>query len=98
MAYPDLRRVGAGASLSSAGQWPDWSESVAVDRQDRFVESSELAVGASLGPRFVARLIDSFLVGVVVFYAIPVAGFTDGFVAGVFSVAIVMTYFTLMEA
>ena len=69
-----------------------------MDREDRSVESSELGIGASLKRRAVARFVDSFLIGMVIVYAIPIAGFTDGFTTTVLSVAIVMAYFTLMES
>ncbi|MCL1693673.1 MAG: RDD family protein [Actinomycetia bacterium] len=69
-----------------------------MDREDRSVESSELGIGASLKRRAVARFIDSFLIGVVIVYAIPIAGFTEGFTTTVLSVAVVMAYFTLMES
>lgn len=69
-----------------------------MNREDEFVETSELGVGASLGLRFVARLIDSILIGVVSVYAISTASFTVGFTANVLSVALVIGYFTLMES
>ncbi len=69
-----------------------------MDRGDTPVESSQLGVGASLGPRFVARLIDSVLIGVASVYAIFMAGLAVGFTANVVSVAIVIGYFTLMES
>lgn len=69
-----------------------------MDRGDTPVESSELGVAAGLGPRFVARLVDSVLVGVTSVYVIGVAGLAVGFTANVLSVAIVIAYFTLMES
>ena len=69
-----------------------------MDRRDKPVESSQLAVGASLGPRFIARLIDSVLIGVASVYAIWMAGLAVGFTANAVSVAIVIGYFTLMES
>ncbi len=69
-----------------------------MDREDRSVESSELGIGASLKRRAIARFIDSFLIGLVIVYAIPIAGFTEGFTTTVLSVAVVMAYFTLMES
>ena len=69
-----------------------------MDREDRTVESSGVSVGAGLKRRAVARFVDSFLIGIVIIYAIPAAGFTEGFTTSVLSVAIVMAYFTLMES
>ncbi|MEA3509966.1 MAG: RDD family protein [Actinomycetota bacterium] len=69
-----------------------------MDREDRSVERSELGIGADLKKRVVARIIDSFLIGMVIIYAIPLAGFTDEFTMTVLSVATVMAYFTLMES
>jgi uncharacterized RDD family membrane protein YckC len=77
---------------------PSERESNAVDRGDTSIGSSDLGVGAHLGPRAVARVIDSFLIGVFIIYAIGIAGFELGFTANVLSVAIVMAYFTLMES
>jgi uncharacterized RDD family membrane protein YckC len=69
-----------------------------VDQGDTSIGSSDLGVGAPLGPRVVARVIDSFLIGVFSIFAIGIAGFELGFTANVLSVAIVMAYFTLMES
>ena len=69
-----------------------------MDQGDTSVGRSELGVGASLGPRFAARLIDSFLIGVVSIYTISIAGFAIGFTANMLSVAIVIGYFAVMES
>ncbi len=69
-----------------------------MDREDRSVESSELSIGASLKRRAVARIIDSLLIGIVIVYAMPIAGFSEGFTTSVLAVAIVTAYFTLMES
>jgi uncharacterized RDD family membrane protein YckC len=69
-----------------------------VDQGDTSVGRSELGIGASLGPRFAARLIDSFLIGVVSIYTISIAGFAVGFTANMLSVAIVIGYFAVMES
>ncbi len=76
----------------------DEREQAPVDREDMYVEGTELDVGASLWPRFVARLIDSILVGLVSAYVIGFAGFAFGFVASTLSVAISIGYFALMES
>ncbi len=69
-----------------------------MDREDRSVESSELSIGASLKRRAVARIIDSLLIGIVIVYAMPIAGFSEGFTTSVLAVAIVTAYFTLTES
>ncbi|MFV9673259.1 MAG: RDD family protein [Acidimicrobiia bacterium] len=69
-----------------------------MDRDDRSVESSELSIGAGLKRRAVARIADSFLIGMVIVYVIPIAGVSEGFAASVLSVTIIMAYFTLMES
>lgn len=69
-----------------------------MDREDTSVGRSELGIGAGLGPRFFARLIDSLLIGVVSVYVISMAGFGIGFTANTLSVAIVIGYFTVAES
>ena len=69
-----------------------------MDQEYGSVESSELRVGAGLTKRAIARMIDSLLIGMVIVYAIPMVGFTEGFTTTVLSVAVVMAYFTLMES
>jgi len=69
-----------------------------VDWEDRSVESAELGVGATLKIRAIARIIDSFLIGIFTLYAMGLVNLDVGFNAGVLSVAIVMGYFVLMES
>lgn len=69
-----------------------------VDWEDTPTADSGVGIAASLGPRFLARLIDSFLIGFASVYGIWMAGDVGVFTVSLLSVAIVIAYFTLMES